>query len=140
MLGCHRLIAQVHTHLESHFTVSLIEGASIVPAVVPGREQGRQMNIIHRYILPRFPSVVDRIGEDPKRRDFGFADFPTLIGLLVLTIVSKNGDRWAVIAHVQSITSYDQEHIQFMLDQYEGKHSRHHLWRLDNAGRYRLLI
>lgn len=98
------------------------------------------MNIIHRYILPRVSSVAQRIGEKPDRKDFGFADFPTLIVLLLLTIVFKNGDRWAVINHMQSITSYDEEHIQFMLDQYEGKHARYHLWRLDNAGRYRLLI
>lgn len=140
MLGSHRLIAQVHTHLESHFTVSSVEGASIVPAAVPGREQGRKMNIIQQYILPRFYSVVELIGEDPDRKDFGFADFPTLIALLLLAIARKKGNRWAVIQHMQTLTSYDHKHIQFMLDQYEGRHPRYHLWRLDAAGKYRLLI
>lgn len=98
------------------------------------------MNIIHQYILPRFNSVVELIGENPDRRDFGFADFPTLIALLLLAVVRKKGNRWEVIQHMQTITSYDREHIQFMLDQYEGRHPRHHLWRLNGAGRYRLLI
>jgi hypothetical protein len=39
MLGSHRLIAQVHTHLESHIAVSSTEDASIVPAVMPDRDE-----------------------------------------------------------------------------------------------------
>lgn len=98
------------------------------------------MRVITKRVLPRFHQVVHLIAQDPSREDFGFADFPTLISLLILAVPAGSGDRRRIIDFVKRFTAYDEEHIQFLLDQYQGRNARHHLWRRNSAGRYELLL
>lgn len=98
------------------------------------------MNTITHHILPRFEGVVRLIAQNPSRDDFGYADFPTLISLILLAIPGARGDRRRIIDLVMRVTAYRGDHIEFMLDQYQGKDARHHLWRRTSTGRYRLLV
>lgn len=98
------------------------------------------MYFIRERVLPRFDRVVQMIGEDPSRDDFGYADFPTLLSLILLAIPVASGDRQRIVDWVVRVTAYRAEHIEFMLDQYQGKDARHHLWRRTSTGRYGLLV
>lgn len=98
------------------------------------------MHFITDRVLPRFDRVVQLIGENPSRDDFGYADFPTLLSLILLAIPVARGDRQRIVDRVMRATAYRAEHIEFMLDQYQGQDARHHLWRRTSTGRYRLLV
>lgn len=95
---------------------------------------------INRRVLPHFERVVRLVGQDPSRDDFGYADFPTLLSLILLAIPVASGDRQRIVKWVMRVTAYRAEHVEFMLDQYQGKDARHHLWRRTSTGRYRLLV
>lgn len=98
------------------------------------------MHIIDLHILPRFERVVRLIAQNPSRDDFGYADLPTLLCLLMLAIPISQGDRRRIINIAMRQTAYDRASIEFMLDQYHGKDEQRHLWRRDSRGKYRLLV
>ena len=54
------------------------------------------MRVITKRVLPRFRQVVHLIAQDPSREDFGYADFPTLISLLILAVPASRGGTYRV--------------------------------------------
>jgi len=46
------------------------------------------------------------------------------------------GDRAAIIAHIQKVSLYTEGQVIFILDQYRGKNPYHHLWKRSSRGRY----
>ena len=94
------------------------------------------MNTISHYVMPRLNEVAVLLGQNPSRSDFGGSDIPTLISLIFLFILFDEGDRAAIIAHIQKVSLYTEGQVIFILDQYRGKNPYHHLWKRNSRGRY----
>jgi hypothetical protein len=98
------------------------------------------MNTIKKYILPELELVVEEIASNENDVDYGHAPPLTLIALIILQIVKSHGDHEEILNFVSAKTDFTPDDIQFLLDQYEGKKRRFHLWQKKPNGDYALLI